>query len=40
MLNAKLLPVPLIWGYFAGGPRTNPADGKFIDDALKQLLSA
>jgi homoserine O-acetyltransferase len=40
MLNAKLLPVPSIWGHFAGGPGTNPADGKFIDDALKQLLSA
>jgi hypothetical protein len=40
MLNAKLLPLPSIWGRFAGGPGTNPADGKFIDDALKQLLSA
>ena len=40
MLDAKLLPVPSIWGHFAGGPGTNPADGKFIDDALKQLLSA
>ena len=40
MLNAKLLPVSSIWGHFAGGPGTNPADGKFIDDALKQLLSA
>jgi len=40
MQNAKLLPVPSIWGHFAGGPRTNPADGKFIDDALKQLLTA
>ena len=40
MLNAKLLPLPSIWGHFAGGPGTNPADGKFIDDALKQLLSA
>ena len=40
MPNAKFLPVPSIWGHFAGGPGTNPADVKFIDDALKQLLSA
>ena len=30
MLNAKLLPVPSIWGHFAGGPGTNPADGKLL----------
>jgi len=40
MPNAKFLPVPSIWGHFAGGPGINPADVKFIDNALKELLSA
>jgi homoserine O-acetyltransferase/O-succinyltransferase len=40
MPNAKLLPVPSIWGHFAGGPATNPDDAKFIDNALKELLRA
>ena len=31
MPNAKFLPVPSIWGHFAGGPGTNPDDVKFID---------
>ena len=39
MPNAKFLPVPSIWGHFAGGPGTNPDDVKFIDNALKELLS-
>jgi len=39
-LAAKKSALPSIWGHFAGGPGTNPADGKFIDDALKQLLNA
>jgi homoserine O-acetyltransferase len=38
MPNAKFLPVPSIWGHFAGGPGTNPDDVKFIDNALKELL--
>jgi homoserine O-acetyltransferase len=38
MPNAKFVPVPSIWGHFAGGPGTNPDDVKFIDDALKELL--
>jgi homoserine O-acetyltransferase len=40
MPNAKLLPVPSIWGHFAGGPGTNPDDVKFIDNALKDLLKS
>jgi hypothetical protein len=36
-LNAIFCPIPSIWGHFAGGG-VNPADTKFIDDALKELL--
>lgn len=38
MPNAKLLPIPSIWGHWAGGPGTNPTDVKFIDDVLKEFL--
>ena len=38
--NAKFLPVPSIWGHFAGGPGTNPDDVKFLDKALKELLAS
>jgi homoserine O-acetyltransferase len=38
MPNARFVPVPSIWGHFAGGPGTNPADVRFIDDKLKELL--
>jgi homoserine O-acetyltransferase len=40
MPNAKFLPVPSIWGHFAGGPGTNPDDVKFIDSTLKELLGS
>ena len=40
MPNAKFLPVPSIWGHFAGGPGTNPDDVKFLDTALKELLGS
>ena len=39
MKNAEFRPIPSIWGHFAGGGM-NPADTKFIDDALKELLSS
>jgi homoserine O-acetyltransferase len=39
MPNATFRPIPSIWGHFAGGG-INPADTKFIDDALKELLAA
>lgn len=38
MPNAELIPVPSIWGHFAGGPGVNPEDVKFLDDKLKELL--
>jgi homoserine O-acetyltransferase len=40
MPNATLIPVPSIWGHFAGGPGTNPADVEFIDNKLKELLAS
>lgn len=40
MPNATLVPVPSIWGHFAGGPGTNPNDVRFIDDRLKELLAS
>jgi homoserine O-acetyltransferase/O-succinyltransferase len=39
MPNAKLIPVPSVWGHFAGGPGTNPVDVAFIDGKLKELLA-
>jgi homoserine O-acetyltransferase len=38
MPNAELIPIPSIWGHFAGGPGISPDDVKFIDDKLKELL--
>ena len=40
MPNAEYVPVPSIWGHFAGGPGTNPADVDFIDGKLKELLGS
>lgn len=40
MPNAEYVPVPSIWGHFAGGPGTNPEDVKFIDSKLKELLES
>jgi homoserine O-acetyltransferase len=40
MPNAELIPMPSIWGHFAGGPGVNPEDVKFLDDKLKELLAA
>ena len=40
MPNAELIPIPSIWGHFAGGPGTNPVDVAFLDAKLKQLLAS
>ena len=40
MPNAELIPIPSVWGHFAGGPGTNPVDVEFIDGKLKQLLAS
>jgi pimeloyl-ACP methyl ester carboxylesterase len=39
MPNAECRPIPSVRGHIAGGPGLNPADPKFIDDALKELLA-
>lgn len=38
MPNAELRVIPGIWGHFAGGG-ANSEDTKFIDNAVKELLS-
>ena len=39
MPRAELRPIPSIWGHRAGNPAQNPADAKFIDDAVRELLA-
>lgn len=39
MPNATLLPIPSAWGHRSGNPVHNPADFRFIDEALKRLLA-
>ena len=38
MPKAECRPIPGVWGHFAGGG-SSPADTRFIDDALKELLA-
>ena len=40
MPNARLIPIPSVWGHFAGGPGTSPDDAAFIDAQLKELLAS
>ncbi|MFT3800103.1 MAG: alpha/beta fold hydrolase [Burkholderiaceae bacterium] len=40
MPNAELRVVDTIWGHFAGGPGTSPADIRVLDDALRELLAS
>jgi homoserine O-acetyltransferase len=40
MPNAKLIPLPSVWGHFAGGPGTNPDDVAFLDSKIKELLAS
>jgi homoserine O-acetyltransferase/O-succinyltransferase len=39
MPRAELRPIPSIWGHRAGNPAQNPADAKFIDAAVSELLA-
>jgi homoserine O-acetyltransferase/O-succinyltransferase len=39
MPHAELRPIPSIWGHRAGNPAQNPADAKFLDNAVKELLA-
>jgi homoserine O-acetyltransferase len=40
MPNAKLRPIPSIWGHRAGNPTQNPEDARFLNDALRELLAS
>ena len=40
MPNAEFVPIPSVWGHFAGGPGLNPVDADFIDTQLKSLLAS
>lgn len=40
MSNAEFVPIPSIWGHFAGGPGVNPVDVKYLDGKLKELLAS
>ncbi|RRS02903.1 alpha/beta fold hydrolase [Aquabacterium soli] len=40
MPNAELRVVDTVWGHFAGGPGTSPADIKVLDEALRELLAS
>lgn len=40
MPDAELIPIPSIWGHFAGGPGINPEDVAFLDGKLKELLAS
>ena len=35
--NAKLVPIPSLWGH-AAGAGVDPADAKFIDEAIRGFL--
>jgi homoserine O-acetyltransferase len=39
MPNAELIPIPSVWGHFAGGPGTSPVDVAFVDSKIKELLA-
>ena len=38
--HAELRPIPSIWGHGAGSPSRNPADERFLRDAVRDWLAA
>ncbi len=40
MPNAEFRPIPTIWGHRVNNPVQNPADARFVDDALRELLAS
>jgi homoserine O-acetyltransferase len=40
MPNAELRVIPSVWGHRAGAPGTDPADIRFVDQAVRDLLAA
>lgn len=39
MPDAEYVPIPSVWGHYAGGSGLNPEDARFIDGKLKELLA-
>jgi hypothetical protein len=37
--NAKLLPIPSIWGHRAGNPSRNPVDAEFLRNAVQDWMA-
>ena len=40
LAQAKLTPIPSIWGHRARNPAANPADAAFIRDRVTELLDS
>jgi homoserine O-acetyltransferase len=40
MPNADLRPIPTVWGHRVNNPVQNPADARFVDEALRRLLES
>lgn len=40
MTNARLRPIPTLWGHRGGNPAGNPADARFLNEGLIELLSS
>ena len=40
LAHAALKPIPSIWGHRAGNPVANPADARFIKEAVRDWLAA
>lgn len=36
--NARLVPIPSVWGHLAGNPRQNPADAAFVRERVSDWL--
>ena len=39
LAQAELKPIPSIWGHRAGNPAANPADTRFVKDAVRDWLA-
>jgi homoserine O-acetyltransferase len=39
LANAKLLPIPSIWGHRAGNPSRNPVDAEFLRKAVQDWMA-
>ena len=39
LAHTELRPIPSIWGHRAGNPVANPADARFIKEAVRDWLA-